>query len=82
MIPLREENDPALVQAIVALFDFLEADDHIRQDHGPECDCTTCQDLHGMRYTAEVFLANLQSQATRSPTICEREQTNKRFRVV
>jgi hypothetical protein len=71
---LRDENAPALVKAIVSLFDFLDATKELRADHGTACHCGPCTDLGGMAYTAELFLSCLQAQATRSPTITRREE--------
>lgn len=70
-----DDNHPALVKAIVSLFDLLEAARELRDDHGAACPCGPCTDLRGMHYTAEMFLAALQAHATRSPTITRREQT-------
>lgn len=71
---LRDENHPALVKAIVSLFDFLDAAKDLLVEHGPACRCGLCTDLSGMAYTGELFLSCLQAQATRSPTITRREE--------
>ncbi len=76
-INVREENHPAVVKAILALYDLLDAASDIQEDHGPSCGCPQCVELNGMRYTVELYLGCLQSQAKRSPAIAQREERQK-----
>ena len=77
----QDENHPALVRAVVALYDLLEAIDDLRVDHGSACLCEACTELHGIRYTIELFLGCLESQTTRSPTIAQCEWRRSLSRV-
>jgi hypothetical protein len=72
--PFPDRNQPWLVKAIVALFDFLQARKDLLRFHKPACDCELCTDIGGMGYPIELFLHCLQAQAFRSPTITQREE--------